>query len=115
MLLSILDEYIPEGILSKIVIMENNNPERKDYKTDLVENNNENNLHYTIRAAGINESRILSGYIYIKNNKSKQNLYLKLIFIIYNLSDNNAIKNHNNNARLVISYNLYNDRKSLNK
>ena len=61
----ILDEYIPEGILLRVVIIENNSSEYKGYGADIVENNDENNLYYAIGAASINESRILSGCTYI--------------------------------------------------
>lgn len=94
--------------------MENDNSKRKGYWADLVENNDENNLYHTIEAIDINELRILSSCIYTNVNKSKQYLYLKLISTIYNLSDNNAAENHNNNLKLVISYNLHNDGESLN-
>lgn len=52
---------------------------------------------------------ILSGYIYIDINKSRQNPYLKLISTIYNLSDGNVIENNNNKPRPIISYNLHSD------
>ena len=69
-LLSILNEYIPEGILSRVIIMENNSFQRKSYRANLVENNYKNYLHCAIKAAGI---RILSNCFYIDINKSKQN------------------------------------------
>lgn len=94
--------------------MENNSSERKDYETNLVENNNKNDLYHAIGATGINELGILSGYIYTNINKSKQNPYLKLIFAIHNLFDNYAAEDHNNNPRPVIGYNFYGNRKSLN-
>ena len=112
--LSMPDEYIFEGILLKDVVIENDSSKRKGYRADIVENNDENNLHHAIGALSINELGILSSYIYININKSKQNQYLKLISAIYNLSDNNVVENHNNNPRLVISYNSYNDGKPLN-
>lgn len=34
--------------------------------------------------------------------------------MIHNLSDDNVIKNHNNESKLIINYNLYGDRKPLN-
>ena len=61
MLSSMLDEYISEGISLRVVIIENDSSERKDYRADLVENNDKNNLHHVIGAAGINELEILSG------------------------------------------------------
>ena len=105
------DEYIPKGISSRVVIMENDSSERKGYEADLVENNDKNDLYHAI---GINKSRILSGYIYIDVNKSRQNLYLKLISAIHNLSDDNVVEDHNDDLKPVISYNLDGDGKLLN-
>ena len=56
----------------------------------------------------------MSGCIYKDVNKSRQNPYLILISAIHNLSDDNTAEDHNNNSRLVISYNLYGDGKLLN-
>lgn len=64
-----LDEYIPKGILSRVVIIENNSSKRKDYGTDLMENNDENNLHHVIRATSINKSGVLSVCVYTYVNK----------------------------------------------
>lgn len=70
MLSSILDEFIYEGILSGVVIMENNSFEPEGHKVNLVKNNDKNNLYHAIESAGINKLRILSGCIYIDINKS---------------------------------------------
>lgn len=56
----------------------------------------------------------MSSCIYTDINESRQNLYLKLITIIYNLFDDNTAEDQNNKLRPVISHNLYNDGKSLN-
>lgn len=114
MLLSIPDEFISKDISSRVDIKKDDSSERKSYKTNLVKNNEKNNLYHTIGSAGINESRILSSCIYIDVNKFKQNLYLKLISAIYNISDDNIAEDYNNEPRPVISYNLYNNGKSLN-
>lgn len=98
----------------RIVVIENNSFKRKGYETDLVENSHENDLDYAIRAIGINELGILSDCIYTDVNKSRQNLYLKLIFAIQNLSDDNVAEDHNNYLGPLISYNFYNDKKPLN-
>ena len=87
MLSSILDEFISEGISSRVVIMKNNSSERKGYRANLAENTDENNLLYAIGSAGINESEILKGSIYT-DVKSRQNPYLKLISVIHNLFKN---------------------------
>ena len=39
------DEYIPKGISSRIVVMENNSSERKGYGADLVENIDEKTIY----------------------------------------------------------------------
>lgn len=108
------NEFIPKSISLRVIIMKNNSSEHKGYRANLVENNEENNLHYAIKSAGINELGTLSGCIYIDINESRQNPYIKLISVIHNLSDDNGVENHNNETRLVISYNLYDDGKPLN-
>lgn len=109
-----LDKFILKSTSLRIVIMENNSSKQKGYEVDLVENNDENNLYHAIGAISINKLTILSSCIYININKSNQYPYLKLISAIYNLSDDNFAENHNNNPRLIISYNLCNDGKFLN-
>lgn len=79
-----------------------------------MENNDENNLHYAIGAASINKSWILSGWFYTDINKSRQNPYLKLISAIHNIFDDNAVENHNDDSRRVISYNFHGNGKLLN-
>lgn len=81
-LLSISDEFIPKSILSRVVIMENNNFKYKGYEVNLAENNKKNNSHHVIGSVGINQVRVLNGYIYTDINESKQNVYLQLIFTI---------------------------------
>lgn len=71
MLLSILNEFIFEGILSKIVIMENDSSERKGYSANLAKNNEKNNLYHAIRSVNIHKLCILSSYIYTDVNKSR--------------------------------------------
>lgn len=109
-----LDKFLFKCILSKTVVIENNSSKHKDYRANLVENNNKNSLHYAIRSANIDESKILSGCIYTNVNKSRQNSYWKLIFAIYHLSNDNVAEDHNNNPRPIISYNLHSDGKFLN-
>lgn len=109
-----LDEFVSKSISSRVVIIEDDCSERKNYGRNLAENNEENNLHSTIGSAGMNESGILSGCIYTDVNKSRQNLYLMLIFVIHNLLNDNVIEDHNDKPRPVISYNLHSDRKPLN-
>ncbi len=114
MLSSIPDEFIPESISSRVVVIENDSFVRKGYKVNLVENNNKNNLYHVIRSVSINKSEILNGCIYTNVNESRQNPYWKLIFAIYNLSNDNIVEDHNDKPRLVISYNLHGNEKLLN-
>ncbi len=108
------DEFIPESISLSVIVMENDSSERKGYGANFAENNEKNDLYHTIGSAGINESEILSGCIYTNVNKSRQNLYLKLISAIHNLSNDNGAKDHNDEMRSVISYNLYSNGELLN-
>lgn len=119
MLSNMPDEFIPEEILSKIVIIESDISEYKGYEADLSKNNDKNDLNHTIKSVNINESGILSSGIYTDVNKSRQNPYLKLISIIHKLwndssLEDNSVKDHSIDPPLVITYNLYNDRKLLN-
>lgn len=56
MLSFISNEFISEGILLRIVVIEDNNFKRRGYRANWPENNEENNLYYAIRLTGINES-----------------------------------------------------------
>ncbi len=116
---SMLDEFIPGDDSSRVVIIENDISKREGYGVDLSKNNDENDLHYAIGSAGINELGILSSCIYIDVNESRQNPYLKLISAIYNLSndstpDNNGVEDYSVDPPPVITYNLQGDRKPLN-
>ncbi len=119
MLSGMPDEFIPEGISSRVVIIENDVSKRKGCGVDLSKNNDENDLHHVIGSAGINESGILSSCIYTNVNKSRQNPYLKLISAIHNFSndsapDDNGVEDHSIDLPLVITYNLQGDKKPLN-
>ncbi len=107
MLLSMPDEFILEGISSRVIVMEDDSSERKGYEVNLVENNEENDLYHAIRSIGINESGILSSCIYTNINESKQNPYFKLISTIHNLFHDYVAEDHNNKLMPVINYNLY--------
>lgn len=63
------NEFISKSISSRIIIIENDSFECKSYRINLVENNNKNNLYYTIRFVDINKLEILSSCIYININK----------------------------------------------
>lgn len=70
MLSSIPDIFILDGISSINVIIENNYSEHKDYRTNLAEINEKNNLNHTIGSVGINKLRILNSCIYTDINES---------------------------------------------
>lgn len=74
MLLSMPNEFILEGILSRIVIIKNDISKCKGYRVNLSKTNNKNDLYHAIKSAGINKSAILSGCIFINVNRSRQNL-----------------------------------------
>lgn len=107
-------KFILEGILLKVIVMENDSSKRKGYGANLAEKKEKNDLHYAIGFADINKSGILSGYIYTNVNESRHNLYFKLISAIHNFCNNNSAEDHNNKTSLVISYNLYGNRKPFN-
>ncbi len=51
--------------------MKNDSSEHKGYGANLIENNEENDLHHAIGSADINKSEILSGGIYTDVNESR--------------------------------------------
>lgn len=111
MLLDMSDEFISKSILSRVVIIKNDISECEGYRIDLSKNHNKNDIYHTIESADINKSGILSDCIYIDINKSRQNLYLRFISVLYNLSNNsalgnNGIKDHNVDLPPVITYNF---------
>ena len=114
MLSSMPDEFIPKGISSRVVIMEEDSFKHEGYGANLVKNNEENDLYHAIGFVGMSELGLLSGYIYTDVNKYRQNLFLKLISAIYKLSDDNATENHNEKPKPAIRYNLHSDGKPLN-
>ncbi len=107
-------EFILEGISLRVIVIENDSSECKGYRANLAENNEKNDLHHAIGSVDINELGILRGCIHINVNESRQSLYLKLIYIIHNLSHDNSAKDHNDETRPVISYNLHDDGKRFN-
>lgn len=70
MLLFMQYKFIFKSILLKVVIIKNNSFKCKSYKANFVENNNKNNIYYTIEFENIHEFKILSKCIYINFNKS---------------------------------------------
>lgn len=92
------NEFISKDFLYSLVIIAHDIWKLKGYDTNLLENNDKNDLNYSIKFANINKQGILSGCIYIDVNKSGQNMYFKLIPAISNFSNEYAITNHDNNT-----------------
>lgn len=61
----ILDEFISWSISYKVVIIKDNSVKYKYVETYFAENNNKNNLYYTIEFTKMNKLRSLNGCIYI--------------------------------------------------
>lgn len=74
---SIPNEFIFKSISFRVIVIKNNSSEYKGYRANLAENNKENDLHHTIKSININKLGILSSYVYININESRQNLYSK--------------------------------------
>lgn len=62
-------EFIPEGIASRVVIMENDIIEQERHGTCFAKNKAKNDLYYTIDFIENNDSEILSSCIYININE----------------------------------------------
>lgn len=114
MLVNISLEFIPEGISSKAVTIENHISEQKRYGASLVKNNDMNDLHHVIDFAGNNDLGILISCIYIDVNKSRHNPYLKLIPTIYNFSNRHSYANKEDKTPSIIIYNDHSYSKTLN-
>lgn len=105
------DQFISNKNISRIDIIDQDHSKREKYRANLKINNDENKIYHAIKSASINDSGIFSSCIYTNIKESRQNSYLKLIFIIYNLFANyltyeNATQIFQNTTRLVIIYNL---------
>lgn len=57
------NKFISKGISSRVIVMDTNSSERKGYKANSANNNEENNLHHIIKFTGLNKLGILSGFI----------------------------------------------------
>lgn len=85
MLKSMLDQFILERISSRVVLINQDFEQYKEYVANLNTSNNENDLYYALRTAGIKKASLSCDCIYTNVNEVRQNLYLKLISIINNL------------------------------
>ncbi len=75
MLETMLDEFILEGISSKVASMNQDFEEYERYAADLNTSNYENNLYHTFESVGIENVGFSSGCIYTYVNEIRQNLY----------------------------------------
>lgn len=55
MLETMLDKFIPEGISSRVVMINQDHSERKGYGANLTTNNDENDLHHAVGNAGLDD------------------------------------------------------------
>ena len=69
MLANMSHEFILEDISYSVVTMDNDISEQEGYNASLAENNDKNDLYFTINFAKNNHSGILCGCIYIDGNE----------------------------------------------
>ena len=112
MLESMPDEFIPKGILSRIVIINQDSGEREGYGANLDSNNDENNLQHALGTAGIEDSGLLTGCIYTDVNEARQNPYIKLISAINNLQTTATAVD--DASQPMLAFNLQGNRIALN-
>lgn len=80
----------------------------------MLKNNYKNNLYHTIDFAENKDLEMLNSYIYIDVNKSRENLYLELSFIIQNFLNKYNCINKKIKILLIIIYNDYDYSKPIN-
>ncbi len=85
------DEFILEGISSRVISMNQNSEKHEGYAADLNICNDENNLYHALGTAGIENTGLSRGCIYTDVNEARQNPYLKLISAINNLQTTPSI------------------------
>lgn len=112
MLESMPDEFIPEGISSRVVIINQDSGEREGYGANLDTNNDENNLQHALGTAGIENTGLLSGCIYTDVNEARQNPYMKLISAINNLQTTATAVD--DASQLMLTFNFKGNRIALN-
>lgn len=105
------DEFIPEGISSRVVSMNQDPEEREGYAAGLNTSNDENDLHHALGTAGMENTGLSSGCIYTDVNEARQDPYLKLISAINNLqSTSSTVENSdpvdNDASQPMLTFNL---------
>lgn len=105
------NKFISEGILSRVVSINQDSEEYKRYTADLNTSNNENDLYHALGTVRIENTSLSNSYIYTYVNEARQNLYLKLISAINNLPTTlSIIKNSNlvdnDTSQLMLIFNL---------
>ncbi len=119
MLETMPDEFIPEGISSRVVSMNQDSKEREGYAADFNTSNDENDLHHVLGTAGMENTGLSSGCIYTDVNEARQNPYLKLISAINNLQTTpSTVENSdfvdNDASQPMLIFNLKGNRIALN-
>ncbi len=66
-------EFVPASISSTVLQCNEDTQEREDYVANLERENFENDLHHTVSNAGISESGLLSGWLYIDTDDTQEN------------------------------------------
>lgn len=79
------NKFIFKTILFRVIIINQKSGKDEKFRANLDNNNNENNLQYTLKMVKIKNSDFLNSYIYIDINKIRKNLYIKFILAINNL------------------------------
>ncbi len=113
------DEYIPEGISSRVVSMNQDSEKREGYAVDLNSSNDENDLHHVLETTEIENTGLSSGCIYTDVNEARENPYLKLISAINNFQTTpSTFENNdpvdNNASQPMLTFNLKGNRITLN-
>ncbi len=69
MLETMLDEFILEGISSKVVLINQNSEEYEKYTADLNTNNDKNDLYHLLGIAEMKNTDLINGCIYTNVNE----------------------------------------------
>ncbi len=119
MLETMSDEFIPKGISSRVVSMNQDSKEREGYVANLNTSNDENDLHHALETTKMENTGLSSDFIYTDINEARQNPYLKLISTINNLQTTPSIIENSNlvdndASQPMLTFNLKGNRIALN-
>lgn len=88
------DEFVPTGIVNRVLRCDPDSEEREGYAANLESDNYENELHSAVNDAGLNDSGLLSGCLYTDADDAREHPTMKLVSAVTNykrgaaLSDN---------------------------